>query len=57
MSKNPSNEQQSTSQSIKEAADCIYDRLRSQVTRIGSAAGGSSSHIFFVFGASVCLIN
>lgn len=36
----------------KEAVDCIYDRLRSQVSRIGSA-GGITSHIFFVFGASV----
>ena len=38
--------------SKKETVDCIYERLRSQVTRIGSAAG-ITSHIFFVFGASV----
>ena len=35
-------------------ADCIYERLRSGVTRIGSA-GEANSHIFFVFGASVRL--
>lgn len=39
--------------SKKETVDCIYERLRSQVSRIGSATAGATSHIFFVFGASV----
>ena len=42
------------SSSSKQTQNCIYDRLRSQVTRIGSAVQGKSSHLFFVFGASVC---
>jgi hypothetical protein len=53
MTTNESNQNGSIGQTIKETADCIYDRLRFQVTRIGSAAG-PVSHIFFVFGASVC---
>jgi hypothetical protein len=56
MSANTSNQKASTSDTAKETPDCIYERLRSQITRIGSAAG-STSHIFFIFGASVCLIN
>lgn len=42
------------SSSSKATQNCIYDRLRFQVTRIGSAVDGKSSHLFFVFGASVC---
>jgi hypothetical protein len=55
MSANKSDQKGAVNQTIKETADCIYERLRFQVTRIGSAAG-SNSHVFFVFGASVDLI-
>ena len=55
MTTNKSNQKESNSQPVKETADCIYERLRSHVTRTGSAQG-PISHIFFVFGASVCLI-
>ena len=37
-----------------DSIDCIYQRLRSGVTRLTSSAQ-SKSHLFFVFGASVCL--
>jgi hypothetical protein len=59
MSVNNSQEKESIGHGLKEKADCIYERLRSQVTRLGSATGGatSTSHIFFIFGASVCLID
>jgi hypothetical protein len=53
MSTNKTGQSPSVTQTIKETADCIYERLRTQVTRIGSAGGGNS-HIFFIFGASVC---
>ncbi len=49
------NKSNSITGAIHETADCIYERLRTQVNRIGSA-GGSTSHIFFIFGASVRLI-
>jgi hypothetical protein len=52
MSANKSEKRDSIGHAIKETADCIYERLRFQVNRIGSASG-STSHIFFVFGASV----
>jgi hypothetical protein len=39
---------------IKETVDYIYQRLRTQINRIGSATA-SNTHTFFVFGASVCL--
>lgn len=52
MDKNQIEQQDSTSQSVKQKADCIFERLRSEISRIGSA-GALCSHIFFVFGASV----
>lgn len=39
-------------ESIKEKADYIYQRLRTQVTSHESIEG-PKAHIFFVFGASV----
>ncbi|CAF1150233.1 unnamed protein product [Adineta ricciae] len=36
---------------VKEKVDCIYQRLRTHVTNIGSSTG-SQRHVFFVFGAS-----
>ncbi len=56
MSANKSNDKESIGHSVKETVDCIYERLRSSVNRIGSATA-STSHLFFVFGASVCLID
>ncbi|CAF3000558.1 unnamed protein product [Rotaria socialis] len=41
----------STSQTTRETADCIFERLRFQITRLGSATP-LTSHIFFIFGAS-----
>ncbi|CAF1175747.1 unnamed protein product [Adineta steineri] len=38
-------------ESVIEKVDCIYERLRDQVIRMGTSTG-SESHIFFVFGAS-----
>ncbi|CAF1407741.1 unnamed protein product, partial [Adineta ricciae] len=46
-----SNTFQSIGAAIHEKADCIYERLRTQINRIGSASG-PNSHIFFVLGAS-----
>jgi hypothetical protein len=54
MSTNKQNPKESNT-TVKETADCIYERLRSQIVRAGSAAA-TNSHVFFVFGASVCLI-
>jgi len=56
MSANNLQEKESIGRAIKEKADCIYERLRDQVTRLGSATG-TTSHIFFVFGASVYMID
>ena len=50
-----SNRFQSIGEAIQEKADCIYERLRTQINRIGSASG-PNSHIFFVLGASVCFL-
>lgn len=56
MSSKPPTPKQSTGQNKKETDDCIYERLRSQVTSFDSTSG-TISHIFFVFGASVCLLD
>ncbi len=37
----------------KEKVDYIYQRLRKQISNLGSSTS-SQSNIFFVFGASVC---
>ncbi|CAF1291472.1 unnamed protein product [Rotaria sordida] len=50
MDKNKTNPQNLTTQ-VVQAADCIFERLRSEISRIGSG-GRSNSHIFFIFGAS-----
>lgn len=55
MDKTNPTETEASSNTFKAAPDCIYERLRSEVCRIGSASG-PTSHIFFVFGASVCFI-
>ena len=49
-----SNKSHSNNESVKEKDDCIYERLRSAVNRVGSTCIGTNSHVFFVFGASVC---
>jgi hypothetical protein len=41
-----------THTSVQEQSDYIYQRLRHQISSLGSASG----HIFFVFGASVGFI-
>ncbi|CAF2396099.1 unnamed protein product [Rotaria sp. Silwood2] len=51
MDKKQANPKDLTSHTVKQTPDCIYERLRSQICLIGSAAE-STSHIFFVFGAS-----
>lgn len=38
---------------IKEKVDYIYQRLRTQLTNLGFSQG-SHTHVFYVFGASVC---
>jgi hypothetical protein len=39
----------------KETVDYIYQRLRTQITNMGSLTA-ARAHVFFDFGASVCLI-
>lgn len=38
---------------IKEKVDYIYQRLRTQISNLGSSTA-SQPHVFYVFGASVC---
>jgi hypothetical protein len=40
----------------KETVDYIYQRIRTQVSDMGSLTA-ARAHVFFVFGASVCLIS
>ncbi|CAF4637508.1 unnamed protein product [Rotaria sp. Silwood1] len=51
MSKKQPNKQHAISNTVKEAMDFIYQRLRADIFRLGSVTP-STSHIFFVFGAS-----
>ena len=39
---------------VKEKADYIYQRIRTQINRLESSSASEPS-VFFVFGASVCL--
>ncbi|CAF1080264.1 unnamed protein product [Rotaria sp. Silwood1] len=51
MNKTQANQQDSVSSTVKATLNCIYERIRSEICRMESVEP-STSHIFFVFGAS-----
>jgi len=55
LKKMATNKSESVTGKLVENAEYIYKLMRSELTRIGSAAGCPSSHMFFIFGASVRL--
>ncbi|CAF5186452.1 unnamed protein product, partial [Rotaria sp. Silwood1] len=51
MNKTQANQQDSVSPTVKATLNCIYERIRSEICRMESVEP-STSHIFFIFGAS-----